>query len=411
MGKKKKKKQKKAKNKKKQLEQQTNNNSIVLKPKSYTFFDGVPIEQGAIEQMEQAMSLPVAVAGALMPDAHQGYGLPIGGVLATDGVVIPYAVGMDIGCRMALTIYDVEPDFLEKHWDWLKNVLIENTRFGTAEFEGFNEDPVLERPEFKEIKFLRQLHNIAVRQFGTSGRGNHFVEFGIVHIKDENNPLGLKPGKYFGILSHSGSRHFGYEIAKHYSKIAEEKLNLPPQVRRLSWLDLDSEDGQEYWIAMNLAGDYAKANHDYIHRRLAKTIGIEPVAKVENHHNFAWKETFNGREVIVHRKGATPAYKGALGIIPGNMVMPAYIVQGKGYEPSLNSASHGAGRLLSRNKAKKLFTRQMLDQELKKHKVELIGGGLDEAPMAYKNINDVIRVQSDIVDIIGTFQPRIVRME
>ncbi len=410
MGKKKKK--KKAKKKKQQAEvQPTTSQNIVLSPKKYTFFDQVPIEDGAIIQMERAMSLPVSVAGALMPDAHEGYGLPIGGVLATDGVVIPYAVGMDIGCRMALTVYDLEPDFLEKHWDWLKRVLIENTRFGTDEFEDIPDHPVLERPEFREIKFLKKHHKTAIRQFGTSGRGNHFVELGEVRILDENNPLGLKPGKYFGILSHSGSRHFGYEIAKHYSKIAEEKLNLPPNVRKLSWLDLDSEEGQEYWAAMNLAGDYAKANHDYIHERLAKAIGIKPVAKVENHHNFAWKETYNGREVIVHRKGATPAYEGALGIIPGNMVMPAYIVRGKGYEPTLNSASHGAGRLMSRAKAKKLFTRQMLDQELKKHKVELIGGGLDEAPMAYKNINDVIRAQSDIVDIIGTFQPRIVRME
>ncbi len=407
MGKKKKK--KKTKSAKQHAE--AYNTDITLTPKTYTFVQGVPVEEGAIEQMERAMSLPVSVAGALMPDAHQGYGLPIGGVLATDGAVIPYAVGMDIGCRMALTVYDLEPDFLEKHWDMLKRILVENTRFGTDEFADRPDHPVLERPEFREIKFLRKLHNTAIRQFGTSGRGNHFVEFGHVHIQNKDNPLGLKPGKYFGILSHSGSRHFGYEIAKHYSKIAEEKLNLPQKVRKLSWLDLDSEEGQEYWAAMTLAGDYAKANHDYIHTRLAKAIGITPVAKVENHHNFAWKEKHYGRNLIVHRKGATPAYKGALGIIPGNMVLPAYIIQGRGYEPTLDSASHGAGRIMSRAKAKQLFTWQMLEQELKKHKVELIGGGLDEAPMAYKNINDVIRAQSDIVDIVGTFQPRIVRME
>ncbi len=408
--KKKKKKKKKSKTKTSEIQRQTYNN-ITLRPKNYALFGGVPIEQGAIEQIERAMSLPVSIAGALMPDAHQGYGLPIGGVLATDGVVIPYAVGMDIGCRMALTIYDLEPDFIDKYRDMLKSVLVQNTRFGTDEFEERLEDPVLERKEFDEIKFLRKLHITAVRQFGTSGRGNHFVEFGIVKILNEDNPLGIKPGEYFGILSHSGSRHFGYEIAKHYSKIAEEKLNLPPEVRKLSWLELSSEEGQEYWKAMNLAGDYAKANHDYIHRRLAQALGIQPIAKVENHHNFAWLEEYNGKQLVVHRKGATPAHKGALGIIPGNMVLPAYIVQGKGNEMSLNSASHGAGRLMSRQKAKKTFTWKMLDQELKKHNVELIGGGLDEAPMAYKNINDVIRVQSDIVDILGSFQPRIVRME
>ncbi len=406
-------KKKKKKNKKQEKPQtrQPANSNIILSPKSYALFGGVPIEYGAIEQMENAMSLPVSLAGALMPDAHEGYGLPIGGVIATDNVIIPYAVGMDIGCRMTMTIYETEPDFLDRYRDMLKGILFENTRFGTDEFEDRPDDPVLERPEFREIKFLRKHHQTAIRQFGTSGRGNHFVEFGEVTILNEDNPLGIKPGKYFGILSHSGSRHFGYEIAKHYSKIAEEKLNLPTHVRKLSWLELDSEEGQEYWKAMNLAGDYARANHHYIHRRLAQAIGIQPIKLVENHHNFAWKETWNGREVIVHRKGATPAHKGALGIIPGDMVSPAYIVQGRGNERSLNSASHGAGRAMSRNKAKKTFTRKDLEKVLKQAKVELIGGGLDEVPMAYKDINQVINAQQELIDIVGKFQPRIVRME
>ena len=200
-------------------------------------------------------------------------------------------------------------------------------------------------------------------------------------------------------------------MAKHYSRIAEEKLNLPSHVRRLSWLELDKEEGQEYWEAMNLAGDYARANHHYIHRRLAQAIGIQPIKLVENHHNFAWKEIWNGREVIVHRKGATPAHKGALGIIPGDMVSPAYIVQGRGSERSLNSASHGAGRAMSRTQAKKTFTRKDLEKVLKEARVELIGGGLDEAPMAYKDINQVINAQQELIDIVGKFQPRIVRME
>ncbi len=404
-----KKKKKKSKDKKYQSAPEVN--PLEFSPKSYALFGGVPIESGAIEQIERAMSLPVTVAGALMPDAHEGYGLPIGGVLATDGVVIPYAVGMDIGCRMTLTIYELEPDFLERYRDMIKAILTENTRFGTDEFEDRPDDPVLERPEFREIKFLRKHHQTAIRQFGTSGRGNHFVEFGHVEITMPDNPLGIKPGKYFGILSHSGSRHFGYEIAKHYSKIAEERLNLPGQLRKLSWLELNSEEGQEYWKAMTLAGDYARANHHYIHRRLAQAIGIKPVALVENHHNFAWKETHQGKEVIVHRKGATPAGKGNLGIIPGDMVSPAYIVMGRGNERSLNSASHGAGRAMSRHKAKKTFTRKDLEAVLKKHGVELIGGGLDEVPMAYKDINQVINAQQDLIDIVGKFQPKIVRME
>ncbi len=408
MGKHKKKKKQKSRNK---ATQHTAESNIILSPKSYALFGGVPIERGALEQMEDAMSLPVTLAGALMPDAHEGYGLPIGGVIATDNVVIPYAVGMDIGCRMTLTIYETEPDFLEQYRDMLKRILLENTRFGTDEFEDRPDDPVLERPEFREIKFLRKHHQTAIRQFGTSGRGNHFVEFGLVTILEENNPLGIKPGKYFGILSHSGSRHFGYEVAKYYSKIAEEKLNLPSHVRRLSWLELYTEQGQEYWKAMNLAGDYARANHHYIHRRLAQAIGIKPIKLVENHHNFAWKEKWNGQDVIVHRKGATPAHKGALGIIPGDMVSPAYIVQGRGNERSLNSASHGAGRAMSRTQAKKTFTRKDLEKVLKQARVELLGGGLDEVPMAYKDINQVISAQQELIDIVGKFQPRIVRME
>jgi len=384
--------------------------NIILKTKNYTFFDGVEIEQGAIKQMENAMSLPVSIAGALMPDAHEGYGLPIGGVLATDNVVIPYAVGMDIGCTMTLSIYETEMDFIPKNKSWLKEILIRNTRFGTDEFEDRPHDPVLERKEFKEIKFLKQHHNTAIKQFGTSGRGNHFVEFGYVEI-EKGNVLGIEQGLYFGILSHSGSRHFGYEIAKHYSKLAMDMLDLPAQVRHLAWLELESEPGQEYWAAMTLAGDYAKANHNYIHSRLAKALGMQPVAMVQNHHNFAWKEQYKGREVVVHRKGATPAYDGALGIIPGNMVLPAYIVRGKGNPDSLYSASHGAGRAMSRTQAKKTFTRQDLDKILHRYGVTLIGGGLDEHPSAYKDIRQVIKAQEDLIEILGKFYPKIVRME
>ncbi len=380
----------------------------------YALISGVPVEDGAILQMENAMSLPVSVAGALMPDAHQGYGLPIGGVLATQDVVIPYAVGMDIGCRMALTLYQTEIDpeiFINKNLDRLKKILVENTRFGQSHFNGEAYDPVLEREEFYEIPFLKKHHKTAIKQFGTSGQGNHFVEFGEVDILTDDNDLGIPKGRYLGLLSHSGSRHFGYEIAKHYSNLAQKKLKLPQGLEKLAWLELDSPEGEEYWKAMQLAGDYAKANHDHIHKRIAQKLGMKPVAKVENHHNFAWKEIWNGKEVIIHRKGATPAQKGVLGIIPGSMTTPAYIVRGRGFEKTLNSASHGAGRVMSRRKALKTFTWKDLQEELKRAKVELIGGGLDEVPMAYKNINDVINLQSDIIDIIGRFQPRIVRMD
>jgi tRNA-splicing ligase RtcB len=380
-------------------------------PQSYESFGVEGIERGAIAQMETAMRLPVTVAGALMPDAHEGYGLPIGGVLATDNAVIPYGVGMDIGCRMCLTVYDLKPDFLEKNRTQLKDLLLENTRFGQAGFEKPMDDEVLHRPEFKEIPFLKKLKSKAADQIGSSGSGNHFVEFGIVHISDESNEFHLPPGEYLGILSHSGSRGFGANIAQHFTKVAMDKTPLQREAKHLAWLSLDDEAGMEYWLAMNLAGDYASANHAHIHHRLAKALGEQPIAKVENHHNFAWKEPVNGREAIVHRKGATPAGAGVLGIIPGSMTAPGFIVRGKGKPISLNSASHGAGRKMSRRQAQESFRPEQMKKYLQVHGVDLLGGGLDEAPFAYKNIEQVMAFQQDLVEVIGSFLPKVVRMD
>ncbi|MEL6942964.1 MAG: RtcB family protein [Bacteroidota bacterium] len=396
------------------LKESTNTEVVALnaKAKEYPTFGIENIEDGAKQQMYTAMRLPVSAAGALMPDAHQGYGLPIGGVLATENAIIPYAVGVDIGCRMALTIYDRSPEFLNQNRDKLAEILKENTRFGFDSFDDPMDDLVLDHSLFQEIKVVKHLKDKARKQIGSSGSGNHFVEFGIVEIKEENNEFNLQLGRYLGVLSHSGSRGFGANIAKHYTKLAMEKCRLPKEAKHLAWLDTDSEEGMEYWLAMNLAGDYASACHDHIHRRLAKALGENPVAKVENHHNFAWKEQLeDGREVIVHRKGATPAGKGVLGIIPGSMTSPGYIVRGRGNALSINSAAHGAGRVMSRTKAKKSFSHKMLKDHLKEKEVTLIGGGLDEAPFAYKNINEVMNFQTDLVDILGSFTPKIVRMD
>ncbi|MGB1039697.1 MAG: RtcB family protein, partial [Flavobacteriales bacterium] len=209
---------------------------------------------------------------------------------------------------------------------------------------------------------------------------------------------------------HSGSRGLGANIAMHYSRLAEKQCPLPKQVQHLAWLDTTTHDGMEYWLAMNLAGDYAKACHDNIHDRISKQLGTRAVAKIDNHHNFAWKQKVNGEECIVHRKGATPAAKGELGIIPGSMTAPGFIVRGKGNQFSLNSASHGAGREFSRSKCKQNFTQTEMNKELKEKEVTLIGGGIDEAPMAYKDIKKVMGNQSELVDIIGSFTPKIVRM-
>jgi len=377
----------------------------------YRVYGADAIEDGAILQMETAMKLPVTVAGALMPDAHQGYGLPIGGVLATHNAVIPYGVGVDIGCRMCMTLYDLPASLPVTDKDRLKKMLLDNTRFGTATFKKPKDDAIFSRAEFNDVAIVRSLKDRAWAQIGSSGGGNHFVEFGIVEILQEVNEYNVKPGTYMALLSHSGSRGLGATIAKHYTDIAMDVCRLPQHARHLAWLDLNTEAGQEYWRAMNLAGDYASACHHQIHERIAHALGETPLAMIENHHNFAWKEKdAQGNEIIVHRKGATPAGAGVLGIIPGSMATPGYIVRGKGDASSVNSASHGAGRTMSRTKAKEKLRVNDVHTFLAKAGVEVIGSGLDEAPMAYKDIHQVMESQKELVQVLGSFMPKIVRM-
>lgn len=378
----------------------------------FSIFGENEIDEQAKFQLYDALKLPIAVSGALMPDAHSGYGLPIGGVLATNNAVIPYGVGVDIGCRMSLSVFDLPASFLKGKDHQLQAILKDNTKFGMNETHAIKVDhEVFYRNEFKEIPMVKQLLDKAYKQLGTSGGGNHFVEFGIVKLDQTLPEWKLQPGEYIAVLSHSGSRGLGANIAKHYTYLATKQCPLPKNVQHLAWLDLNTHDGQEYWLAMNLAGDYAKACHDDIHRRIAKALGKRTVFTIENHHNFAWKEIVNGNECIVHRKGATPAAKGQLGIIPGSMTAPGFIVMGKGNEASLNSASHGAGRLFSRAKCKAKFTQSDIKKVLKDNNVHLIGGRIDEAPMAYKNIHTVMELQSELVDVLGTFTPKIVRMD
>jgi len=380
-----------------------------LKP--YTIFGEDAIEKGALEQMNTAMKLPISLKGALMPDAHQGYGLPIGGVLATENQVIPYGVGMDIGCRMCMSVYDLNINKIDSETTHLMRVLEEHTRFGKAEFTGSREDPVLERPELNEIRFLKSLKKKAHDQLGTSGHGNHFVDIGILELNEYIPEQDLHPGTYFAIVSHSGSRGSGAEIARHYTHLAMDKCSLPKGARSLAWLDLDSEEGIEYWAAMNWAGAYSAANHHHIHERLSGALGSQPLALFENHHNFAWREKLpDGRQVIIHRKGATPATKGVLGIIPGSMADNGYLVRGRGSENALDSAAHGAGRRMSRSQAKKQFSEKQMKHYLAERNIHLMGGGLDESPMAYKDISQVMRHQADIIDILAIFKPRIIRM-
>ncbi|MES2891999.1 MAG: RtcB family protein [Bacteroidota bacterium] len=378
----------------------------------FSVFGQEYIEEGAMHQMYQAAKLPISVAGSLMPDAHSGYGLPIGGVLATKNAVIPYGVGVDIGCRMCLSIFPMNPKELLQKEQYFAREINEATLFGSGQqFDQAANHEVMEDELFYQLPLLKSLHHKAWKQLGSSGSGNHFVEFGVIDIAEQDVELGVEAGTYVGLLSHSGSRALGANIANHYTKIAISKRKLPQEAKNLAWLMLDEADGIEYWNAMNLAGEYASACHHIIHQKIAKQLGMRPLKMVENHHNFAWKEKWENQEVIVHRKGATPAGKNVLGIIPGSMTAPGFIVKGKGEEAAVNSASHGAGRKMSRTKAIQSVTDKQFKDELQKHGVKLLGGGLDESPFAYKDIEAVMKSQKALVDVVGKFTPKIVKMD
>ncbi|MBN3035791.1 MAG: RtcB family protein [Bacteroidales bacterium] len=382
-------------------------------PLYYKIFGREQIDGEAIDQMDHAMRLPVTVAGALMPDAHVGYGLPIGGVLATlNDVVIPYAVGVDIACRMCMSVFPLSPDMLTKEREKLRRSLQDHTVFGIGgETDAHDDTGLFDRQEWSSTQVIRDLKDMAYRQHGTSGAGNHFVEWGILEVRKSDPSSGLRAGTYIALLSHSGSRGFGARVAEVYSGIAMERIRLPARMRHLAWLGLESESGAEYWIAMNLAGLYASDNHHKIHRKISRALGWEPEVMIENHHNFAWNEVLeDGTEVIVHRKGATPAGILDVGIIPGSMTHPGYVVRGKGEPSSLSSASHGAGRQVSRSKAVKTISRKAMENMIRQAGIELIGGHVDECPVVYKDIDQVMAFQKNLVEVLARFTPRIVRM-
>lgn len=380
-------------------------------PISYRTWGAAGIDEQSHQQMQQACSIPSAVGAALMPDAHVGYGLPIGGVLALENAVCPYGVGVDIACRMKLSVLDLPPESLDdpEMFHVYRKALEKGTVFGAGKSHHKRQEHEVMDRDWTITRITRERKDRAWEQLGTSGSGNHFVEFGLLTLDEPD--LGLEAGEYVALMSHSGSRGVGHAVCSTYSAIAQQHLpKRYEHLRHLAWLDLDTEAGQEYWAAMNLMGDYAAANHDVIHRLVTSLCGAQIIGGVENHHNFAWKETHGGREVIVHRKGATPAGPGVLGVIPGSMASPAYVVRGKGEPDSLCSAAHGAGRVMSRKAAKDKFRFNAVKRDLEKKGVHVLSAGADEVPGVYKDIDEVMREQSDLVETIARFDPRIVKM-
>lgn len=374
------------------------------------------LESSALQQIVNACRLPISYGGALMPDAHTGYGLPIGGVLAVENAVIPYAVGVDIACRMRISILDIPYEEYEQRKQSLTDAIETQTRFGVGvHFEKNNwlDHKVMEHHSWNDIHILKEFYSKARSQLGTSGSGNHFVEFGKLTVDryiDEPS-LKIKAGTYLALLSHSGSRGAGEAVAKYYSSVAMSfHHELPQELKYLAWLPLDSAEGQEYWDAMQLMGLYASANHELIHKRVIDYLGCSAYGYVENHHNFAWKEVYDNKDLIIHRKGATPAGLGVLGVIPGSMGTPGFIVRGKGNPASFSSCSHGAGRIMSRKTAFKILNQENMLQLLKDKGINLLSGELDESPEAYKDIKKVMASQHELVDILARFDPRLVKM-
>jgi len=379
------------------------------------------IEDGALQQAKNLANLPFAYKHiAIMPDSHQGYGMPIGGVLATEGVIIPNAVGVDIGCGMCA----VKTSLTEINTETLKKIMGEIRKVIPVGFKKHDKAqnirlmPLL--PDEGNIVWANKEN--ALKSLGTLGSGNHFIE--------------IQKGSdgHIWIMIHSGSRNLGKQVADYYNKIAKD-LNAKwhvsvPKEHDLAFLPVDSDEGQNYIKEMNYCVEFALANRKLMMERIKKVfleiieedtrkkqiksatrlsdinLEFEPIINIA--HNYASLEHHFGKNVWVHRKGATLAREGTIGIIPGSQGTKSYIVKGKGNKESFESCSHGAGRAMSRTEAKKTLN---LEEEIAKMEAKGIIHGmrhqndLDEASGSYKDIDVVMANQSDLVDILITLEP------
>lgn len=386
-------------------------------PIDYTGVIGVDFGGDVVDQISTASRIPCAVRSAVLPDAHLGYALPVGGVIALENAVSPHFIGFDIACRMTVTVLDLTPDELLSRREGLADSLRQVTAFGIG--SGFEDGqtrhhPVVEKSRWSDFpQEVRSLRAQAQQQLGSSGGGNHFADLMVGTVEQEVSWLPLERGQPFTCLvTHSGSRGVGHKLATRYSKKAVDwvRWNARGIPKGYEWLPLDDPLGQEYWEVMQLMGEYAQANHHTIHDYFLAAAGLRAMWRGENHHNFAWKESYEGRELIVHRKGATPAHVGDVGIIPGSMGTPAFLVEGKGRSESLNSAAHGAGRVSSRTQAKRNLDKGAHDKHVQERDILTFGVGDDESYQAYKDIEHVISLQEEHLKVIARMFPRVVVM-
>ena len=367
---------------------------------------GEPL-QNAVEQMENCAK--DAEHCALMADHHLGYAVPIGGVIAYDGKVSPSGVGFDIACGNKAVLLDCEAEEVKSHISTIMDDLWKALSFGLGrinkeqvDHQLFEDDPAWLIPA------IRPLKQRARSQLGTIGSGNHYVDIFV----DERDRV------WVGV--HFGSRGLGHKIATHYIKAGGGKdgMFVDPVL-----LDVESELGEEYVAAMKLAGRYAYAGRDWVCQKVASILGAQIMEEVHNHHNFAWEEEHDGRDLWVVRKGATPAFPGQKGFVGGSMGDFSVIIEGVDSDQSgeaLYSTVHGAGRIMSRTQAagrkryKKGRVIRMSEGEISKEMmmewvrasgVELRGAGTDESPHCYKRLPEVLEAHGDSIKILHQLQP------
>ncbi len=366
------------------------------------------LDEATLTQAKNLANLPFGFHHiAIMPDAHMGYGMPIGGVAATDRMVIPNAVGVDIGCGVCATqtsLPSIQPATLKK----ILRGIRERIPLGFKHHKSPKSQdlmPLIKRSGKKDFPVVTKEFDKGCHQLGTLGGGNHFIE---VQQGDDG---------FIWIMIHSGSRNIGYQVASYYNNLAK-KYNkkhgfIVPAKHQLDCLPIESSQGQSYLAEMNFCVEFAENNRKSMLRAVqAAFIDIEPAVTFAESfdiaHNYAAQETHYGKSVIVHRKGATRAIKGDLGIIPGSQGTTSFIVRGRGNPESFNSCSHGAGRKLGRKQAQRQLNLQDEITYLKRkgvlHSIRS-KKDLDEACGAYKNINEVIKNQQDLVQVITELQP------
>lgn len=364
------------------------------------------IDNNAMEQAVDLASLPFAFKHiAIMPDAHAGLGMPIGGVLATKGVVVPNAVGVDIGCGMCAVKTNINAKELSR--STIEKIIKNIYQAIPVGFDHQNkpqdESLMPQGYNIKGMPMMKSLYESALRQLGTLGGGNHFIE--LQRASDDS----------LWIMMHSGSRNIGKQVADHYGKVAKyyNKLWYSEVIPGLEFLPIETQYAKEYFNEMEYCVKFAFANRRLMMERVCdiiqnelKNVDFEPMINIA--HNYAaWEHHFDNN-VIVHRKGATRAYKGEIGIIPGSMGTRSYIVEGLGNPESFMSCSHGAGRVMGRKEAiKKLNLKDVIkfmDEKKIVHSIKDVNQ-LDEAPAAYKDIDIVMKNQADLVRPIETLYP------